>query len=115
MLEQVLAGQELVVESSMVGATRPVLELLDVTWNTDGNSSNNSSIQPTTGAVNVLSSHEQYMQIHLHLHLHLHMHMHCQVCFVCGKWMPTKQHLRRHFERKQGKVLFMSSAADTTF
>ena len=57
LLEQVVAGQELVVESSLLGATRPVLELLGVTWEAEGDGNNNSSINPTTGAIKVLSRH----------------------------------------------------------
>ena len=57
LLEQAVAGQQLVVESSMLGAVRPVLELLGVAWDTGGDSNNTSSINPTTGAMQVLSSH----------------------------------------------------------
>ena len=77
LLEHVEAGQELVVKSSMVGATRPVLELLGVTWDTDGDSSNNSFVNPTTGVVKVLSSHTQH--IHMHMHMHMHMHIHINI------------------------------------
>ena len=65
LLEQVEAGQALVVESSMVRATTPVLELLGVTWDTDGYSNNNLFINPTTGAVNIRSRHA-----HAHAHAH---------------------------------------------
>ena len=57
LLEQAVAGQQLVVESSMLGAVRPVLELLGVAWDTGSDSNNTSSINPTTGAMQVLSSH----------------------------------------------------------
>ena len=54
-----VAGQELVVESSMVRATRPGLDLPGVAWDTDGDSNKKSYIKPTNGAAKVLSSHAQ--------------------------------------------------------
>ena len=56
LLEQLVAGEQLVVESSLLGPVRSVLELLGVTWETDGDGNNNSSINPTTGDLKVLSS-----------------------------------------------------------
>ena len=50
----------------MLGAVRPVLELLEVDWAEEEDTSNNLSINPDTGAIKVR---------HLHLYLHLHLHL----------------------------------------
>ena len=55
LLEQTVAGQQLVVESSMLGAVRPVLELLGVAWDLGGDGNNNSTLNPNTGAIQVMS------------------------------------------------------------
>ena len=68
LLENELAGQQLVL--GMLGAVRPVLELLEVDWAEEEDTSNNSAINPDTGAIKV-----RHLYLHLHLHLHLHMHM----------------------------------------
>ena len=77
LLENVLAGQQLVL--GMLWAVRPVLELLEVDWAKEEDTSNNSSINPDTGAIKVRHQH-QHLHLHLHmqlnLHMHLHMHMH---------------------------------------
>ena len=63
----------------MLGAVRPVLELLEVDWAEEEDTSNNSAINPDTGAIKVRHQH-QHLHLHLHmqlnLHMHLHMHMH---------------------------------------
>ena len=67
----------LVVESIILGAIRRILELLGVTWDTDGDSNNNSSLNPTTGATKVLSSHVHALA-HAHAHAPAHAHAHAQ-------------------------------------
>ena len=49
LLENVLAGQQLVLGNSMLGAVRPVLELLEVDWAEEEDTSNNSANNPDTG------------------------------------------------------------------
>ena len=72
LLRQVFAGQEVVIESSLLRPIRPVLELLGVTWETEGNINNNSSLNPTTGALKVLSSHvHAFSPCTMHMPLHL--------------------------------------------
>ena len=58
--EDVLAGQQLVLANSILGAVRPVLELLDVDWAQKEDTSSNSTINPDTRAIKLK---------HLHLHL----------------------------------------------
>ena len=69
LLENVLAGQQLVL--GMLGAIRPVLKLLEVDWAEEEDTSNNSAINPDTGAIKVRHQH-----LHLHLHIQLNLHMH---------------------------------------
>ena len=70
LLEDVLAGQQLVLGNSMLGAVRPVLELLEVDRAEEEDTSNNSAINPDTGAIKV-----RHLHLHLHMHMHIHMHM----------------------------------------
>ena len=67
----------------MLGAVRLVLELLEVGWAEEEDTSNDSTINPDTGAIKVRHQHlhlhlylHMHMQLNLHMHLHLHMHMH---------------------------------------
>ena len=63
----------------MPGAVTPVLELLEVDWAKEEDTSNNLAINPDTGAIKVRNQH-LHLHLHLHLHIHLqlklHMHMH---------------------------------------
>ena len=59
LLENVLVGQQLVL--GMLGAVRPVLELLEVDWAKEEDTSNNSAINPDTGAIKV--RHQQLLQL----------------------------------------------------
>ena len=83
LLEDVLAGQQLVVGGSILGAVRPVLELLGVDWVEEEDSNNNSAINPDTRAIKIRHMHMHkhmpvhvYVHMHMHMHLHMHMHMH---------------------------------------
>ena len=72
LLEQVVAGQELVIESSLLRLIRPVMELLGVTWETEDDGNNNSSLNHTTGALKVLYSHvHAFSPCTMHMPLHL--------------------------------------------
>ena len=97
LLENVLAGQQLVLGISMLGAVRPVLELLEVDWAKEEDTSNNSAINPDTRAIKV--RHQQ-----LHLHLHLHMHMHMQLNLHMHKHLHMHMHMHR-FRRPAPCVL----------
>ena len=92
LLEDVLAGQQLVLGNSMLGAVRPVLELLEVDWAEEEDTSNNSAINPDTGAIKVRHQH-------LHLHLHLHMHMHMQLNLHMHLHLHLHLHLHMHMHR----------------
>ena len=75
LLEDVLAGEQLVLGGSMLVAVRPVLELLGVDWAEDTN--NNSAINPETGAIEVG---------HMHMHMHMHIHIHITITNPSGKY-----------------------------
>ena len=52
-----LSGQQLVLGTSMLWAVRPVLELLDVDWAEEEDTSNNLAINHDTGAIKVRHLH----------------------------------------------------------
>ena len=66
----------------MLGAVRPVLELLEVGWAEEEDTSNNSAINPDTGAIKVRHQH-LHLQMLLHMHLHS-AHAHAQVQVACS-------------------------------
>ena len=63
LLEDVLAGEQLVVGGSMLVAVKLVLQLLGVDWAEDTN--NNWAINPATGAIEV-----GHMPMHMHMQAH---------------------------------------------
>ena len=73
------SGQQLVLGNSMLWAVRPVLELLEVDWAEEEDTSNNLAINHDTGAIKVRHLHlhlPMYLYLYIYLYLYLHLHLH---------------------------------------